>query len=71
MAATRQETYVQKLQSVYPRFFNSHMLTTYPLDYCTSNQIAQPQFQDYSDPRGKLYHSNAAFTFYRVLINVL
>lgn len=21
-------------------------------NYCTTNQIAQPQFQDYSDPRG-------------------
>ncbi|KAI4618427.1 hypothetical protein J4E80_005025 [Alternaria sp. BMP 0032] len=44
------ESYVQKLQRAQ---------TTVPVraqlnfpDYCATNQIAQPQFQDYSDPRG-------------------
>ncbi|XP_014552277.1 hypothetical protein COCVIDRAFT_41525 [Bipolaris victoriae FI3] len=36
-----QESYVQKLQ---PKKDVA--------DYCATNQIAQPQFQDYSDPRG-------------------
>ncbi|KAH8726312.1 hypothetical protein GQ44DRAFT_739109 [Phaeosphaeriaceae sp. PMI808] len=36
------ESYVQKLQRT----------TLKVIDYCATQQIAQPQFQDYSDPRG-------------------
>ncbi len=47
------DSYVSKLQrmlvyQLVPTF--SHLANH--LDYCATNQIAQPQFQDYSDPRG-------------------
>ncbi|PVI04987.1 hypothetical protein DM02DRAFT_639651 [Periconia macrospinosa] len=42
MASARDGSYVQKLQSA--------LLCS--SGYCATNQIAQPQFQDYSDPRG-------------------
>jgi hypothetical protein len=51
MAAQR-ESYVQKLQSAPFHLPRRPKLIVRLADYCSTNQIAQPQFQDYSDPRG-------------------
>jgi hypothetical protein len=51
MAAQR-ESYVQKLQSALLHLPRHPKLIVWLADYCSTNQIAQPQFQDYSDPRG-------------------
>ena len=50
MAAT--ESYIQKLQRAQTHCSRNPQLNV--TDYCATNQIAQPQFQDYSDPRGSL-----------------
>ncbi|KAG9196481.1 hypothetical protein G6011_01602 [Alternaria panax] len=44
------ESYVQKLQRAHTTTHANPQLNV--PDYCATNQIAQPQFQDYSDPRG-------------------
>jgi hypothetical protein len=44
------ESYVQKLQRAQTIALVEAQLNV--TDYCATNQIAQPQFQDYSDPRG-------------------
>ncbi|CAA9962202.1 hypothetical protein CFE70_005608 [Pyrenophora teres f. teres 0-1] len=49
MAAT--ESYIQKLQRA-QTFCSRNVQLLNVTDYCATNQIAQPQFQDYSDPRG-------------------
>lgn len=51
MAAT--ESYIQKLQRA-QTFCSRNVQLLNVTDYCATNQIAQPQFQDYSDPRGSL-----------------
>jgi len=45
------ESYIQKLQRALTDTvkMDTQLKTS---DYCATNQIAQPQFQDYSDPRG-------------------
>jgi hypothetical protein len=50
MSSKGSESYIQKLQRT-PVSSLVYLQLTGP-DYCATNQFAQPQFQDYSDPRG-------------------